>query len=157
MVNFLPPTYIRTYGCIPVELLQSVLLWAESQIAVFVEPQRERIPVSHDEPLAYVELGVVNQQRPLCNASMQFSEADFRWHNYCHDQNIRLLASILRQHGPATQPVRECQTTLGVTEVTDVLWTLVGGWQIGHPACRNTALPKALLFGRPMGTEPNLE
>jgi len=155
MVNFLPPTYIRTYGCIPVELLQSVLLWAESQIAVFVEPQRERIPVSHDEPLAYVELGVVNQQRPLCNASMQFSEADFRWHNYTAMTKIFVYWPVFADN--MGQPVPECQTTLGVTEVTDMLWTLVGGWQIGHPACRNTALPKALLFGRPMGTEPNLE
>jgi len=44
------------------------------------------------------------------------------------------------------QPVPECQTTLGVTEVTDMLWTLVGGWQIGHPACRNNCTPQSIII-----------
>jgi len=55
---------------VPVKLLQSVLLRAETEIAVFVEPQRQRIPVGHKKPLTNVELGAVNQQRLLCNSSV---------------------------------------------------------------------------------------
>lgn len=44
---------------------------AETEVAVSVEPQCERVPVGHDEPLTYVKLGVVNQHRLLCNINMQ--------------------------------------------------------------------------------------
>lgn len=48
-----------------VKVLERVLLGAEAQVAVLVEPDGERVPVSHQKPLADVKLGVVDQQWPL--------------------------------------------------------------------------------------------
>ena len=47
------------------EILQCVLLGAESHITVLVEPQSERIPVCHQKPLTDVKLGIVHQQWTL--------------------------------------------------------------------------------------------
>lgn len=53
---------------LPVEVVERVFVRAEAQIAVPIEPERQRIPVGDDKPLTYVELRVVNQQRPFCNS-----------------------------------------------------------------------------------------
>ena len=60
---------INKLACIdlPIKLLQCILLRAETEIAVFVEPEREWIPVGHEEPLTDVKLGVVYQQWFLYN------------------------------------------------------------------------------------------
>ena len=49
-----------------VKVVQCVLLGAKTQVGVLVEPDGEGVPVSHQEPLPDVKLGVVDQQWPLC-------------------------------------------------------------------------------------------
>ena len=48
------------------EVVQRVLLGAEAQVVVLVEPDGERVEVRDEEPLPDVELGLVDQERPLC-------------------------------------------------------------------------------------------
>ena len=48
-----------------VKVIQCVLLGAEPQVRVLVEPQRQWVPVCHQEPLADVELSIVDQQGAL--------------------------------------------------------------------------------------------
>ena len=47
------------------EVVERELLGAEAQVAVLVEPERQRVPVGDDEPLTDVELGAVDEQRTL--------------------------------------------------------------------------------------------
>jgi len=63
-------SYLTTTCIVPIKLLQRILLRAETKVAVFVEPQRQWVPVGHKKPLANVELCAVNQQRLLYNSSM---------------------------------------------------------------------------------------
>ena len=42
------------------QVIESVLLWAEADVAVLIEPESEGIPVRHQEPLSDVKLGVVH-------------------------------------------------------------------------------------------------
>lgn len=48
----------QVYGLIKV--LQRVLLGAETEVAVLVEPDGQGVPVSDQEPLPYVELTVID-------------------------------------------------------------------------------------------------
>ena len=63
------------------EVIQSVQLAAESDVALFVEPDGERVPVSDQKPLADIELSVVDEQRsfyvPL-DHQLTFSDPDQR-------------------------------------------------------------------------------
>lgn len=45
------------------EIVEGEIFGAESEIAVFVEPQGERIPVCDQKPLPQVELAPVDQHR----------------------------------------------------------------------------------------------
>ena len=49
------------------EILQCKFLATESQIAVVVEPENERLPAGDKEPLADVKLGAVHQEGTLCS------------------------------------------------------------------------------------------
>lgn len=51
-----------------VKAAETVLLRADTQVAVLVEPDRQRQPVSDKEPLANIKLAVVDEQRPLYTA-----------------------------------------------------------------------------------------
>ena len=53
-----------------VVVVECELLGAEPQVAVLVEPDGERLPTRHQEPLANVKLGVVDEERPLCQSTM---------------------------------------------------------------------------------------
>ena len=52
-------------GYLHIEVVEGILLRTESEVAVLIEPQSERVPVCHQEPLANVKLGVIDQERPL--------------------------------------------------------------------------------------------
>jgi len=47
---------------------ETVLLRADTQVAVLVEPDCQRQPVSDKEPLANIKLAVVDEQWPLYTA-----------------------------------------------------------------------------------------
>jgi len=48
-----------------VKTVEAELLRADAQVAVLVEPDCERQPISDEEPLTNVKLAVVDQHRPL--------------------------------------------------------------------------------------------
>ena len=51
------------------EAVEAELLRADAQVAVLVEPDGERQPISDEEPLANVKLALVHQKRPLCQTT----------------------------------------------------------------------------------------
>ena len=68
-------TRVRRLRGLLVQRVDVVLLTTDAQVRRLVEPDGERIPVGDEEPLANVELTVVDQQRSLCGETRRAGDA----------------------------------------------------------------------------------
>jgi len=77
-----------------VEAVQGVFLWTEAQVAGIVEPQRQRVPVSHQEPLPDIKLGVVYQEWTLWHDTSTLHRCTIMWMQ-THMTQAKILQKLL--------------------------------------------------------------
>jgi len=56
---------ISVSAILPVQYIERIRLCAKAQIALFIEPHSQRVPVGNKKPLAHIKLGAVDQQGAL--------------------------------------------------------------------------------------------